>query len=491
MERRVTAAFNKRLEIVVQELRRGLEPELGTMTGPLRNELEAVFNAHVKRVFATIYEYNNARYKNLDSKADGDAVFGYGFGNSAELDALIAEYLQGRRSYLSNMSQGYGRAIIRDVLRLREEGNNLPQISKQIRTKYRGINKSRAATIARTETHSATGAAQDNYHRSVASNYGIIMKKQWVSTSDARTRRNHSAMNGTIVEMDEDFLMPDGARMKHVGDPRGGAANVVNCRCVILYVDADDEIEETAVVSAKEEAKELSLERVLDDLSDDEAIELSTSVSRFNRDYRGPKHLGHLYKRQKYDGLPKVVSTADFDAIESTIYYRGISGIDGDDLKYAEAFKRGDYFVGEGLYGNGTYTAFGANALDVANDYSRGGVVLRMKLSSSAKIIKYKDLEQRIKSAALGESGGELGAYKAQLEKRLEDINDRLAAGLISEEEHALQLKVLAGKQELATDMEVDAGAIATRLGYDAIHVEGQDYMIILNRTALVIDEGG
>ena len=114
-----------------------------------------------------------------------------------------------------------------------------------------------------------------------------------------------------------------------------------------------------------------------------------------------------------------------------------------------------------------------------------------MKLSSSAKIIKYKDLEQRIKSAALGEAGGELGAYKAQLEKRLEDINERLAAGLISEEEHALQLRVIAGKQELATDMEVDAGAIATRLGYDAIHVEGQEYMIILNRTALVIDEGG
>lgn len=244
MERRVTAAFNKRLEIVTQELRQGLEPELGTMTGPLRNELEAVFSAHIKRVFATVYEHNNAKYKNLDSKAEGDAAFGYGFGNSAELDALIAEYLQGRRSYLSNMSQGYGRAIIRDVLKLREDGQNLQQISKQIRTKYRGINKSRAATIARTETHSATGAAQDNYHRSVASNYGIVMKKQWVSTSDARTRRNHSAMNGTIVEMEEDFLMPDGARMSHVGDPRGGAANVVNCRCVILYVDADDEVDD-------------------------------------------------------------------------------------------------------------------------------------------------------------------------------------------------------------------------------------------------------
>tara|TARA_R100000951_G_scaffold116401_2_gene128050 strand:- start:2930 stop:4504 length:1575 start_codon:yes stop_codon:yes gene_type:complete len=256
MERRVTAAFNKRLEIVTQELRLGLEPELGVMTGPLRNELEAVFSAHVKRVFTTVYEYNNDRYKNLDTKADGDASFGMGFGNSAEFDSLIAQYLQGRRSFLSNMSQGYGRSIIKDVLQLREDGQNLQQISKQIRTKYRGINKSRAATIARTETHGATGAAQDSYHRSVANNYGIIMKKQWVSTSDARTRRNHSAMNGTIIEMEEDFLMPDGARMSHVGDSKGGAANVVNCRCVILYVDADDEVDDPKAPDVVEDIPE-------------------------------------------------------------------------------------------------------------------------------------------------------------------------------------------------------------------------------------------
>tara|TARA_R100001510_G_C7612400_1_gene175523 strand:- start:155 stop:1090 length:936 start_codon:yes stop_codon:yes gene_type:complete len=28
--------------------------------------------------------------------------------------------------------------------------------------------------------------------------------------------------------------------MKHAGDPRGGPANVINCRCVILYVEPDD-----------------------------------------------------------------------------------------------------------------------------------------------------------------------------------------------------------------------------------------------------------
>ena len=163
LEKKLTSALNKRVRMVSEDIKNGIDPELGATTGPLRQELEAVFTAHVKRVFTTVYEYNNRRYKDLDEKAD--ATFGLGFGNSAEFDSLIRQYMESRRSYIANMSQSHGRAIINDVLRLREEGFNLPQISSQLRNKYNNINKSRAAMIARTETHSATGAAQDAYHR--------------------------------------------------------------------------------------------------------------------------------------------------------------------------------------------------------------------------------------------------------------------------------------------------------------------------------------
>lgn len=247
LEKRLTSALNKRVRMVAGMVRRGENPELGDISGPLRAELQAALSAHIKRVFNTVYSYNNSKYKDLDSKADGDASFGFGFGNSPELDNAIQRYLRTRQSYLANMSQSEGRAIISEVIRLREEGFNLPQISSQLTNKFSAVNKRRAAVIARTETHSATGAAQDAYHREVSSAYGIQMKKQWVATADARTRSNHAAMNGTVVEMEEDFLMPDGNRMKHVGDPAGGAANVINCRCVILYVDVDDDVEDSAL----------------------------------------------------------------------------------------------------------------------------------------------------------------------------------------------------------------------------------------------------
>jgi len=42
--------------------------------------------------------------------------------------------------------------------------------------------------------------------------------------------------------MDEDFIV-GGMPMSFAGDSKGGAKNVVNCRCVIIYVDEQDIIE--------------------------------------------------------------------------------------------------------------------------------------------------------------------------------------------------------------------------------------------------------
>jgi len=71
------------------------------------------------------------------------------------------------------------------------------------------------------------------------------LQKQWVSVSDDRTRGGHSAMNGTIIPMNEDFQVPSDfgpVSMARPGDSRGGAANTINCRCVLLYVSPEDDI---------------------------------------------------------------------------------------------------------------------------------------------------------------------------------------------------------------------------------------------------------
>lgn len=116
------------------------------------------------------------------------------------------------------------------------------EIARQIEERTSGaISRSRALTIARTETNSAASWAS---HKS-AEDMPLTFKKQWSSVGDARTRAHHAAMNGVEVAENEDFVLRVNGqefRMAYTHDPRGGPANVINCRCSTLYIADDDEI---------------------------------------------------------------------------------------------------------------------------------------------------------------------------------------------------------------------------------------------------------
>ena len=121
----------------------------------------------------------------------------------------------------------------------RADNLTLPQIAKLVSDKFLIISRSRAALIARTETHNAASFANNAYHKTVEQDLGVKMLKKWVATNDARTRSTHSAANGQVVDMSEDFIV-GGVPMGYAGDSKGGAANVINCRCVIIYADERD-----------------------------------------------------------------------------------------------------------------------------------------------------------------------------------------------------------------------------------------------------------
>lgn len=85
---------------------------------------------------------------------------------------------------------------------------------------------SRTKTIARTEGHriqqTSTADAQQ-----AAKAKGADVVKQWDSTLDGKTRDSHRRIDGEIRELDEKFSNG----LMFPGDPSGGAAEVVNCRC--------------------------------------------------------------------------------------------------------------------------------------------------------------------------------------------------------------------------------------------------------------------
>lgn len=88
---------------------------------------------------------------------------------------------------------------------------------------------SRTKTIARTEGHRIQEASSFDA-AGAAKQRGADLVKQWDASLDGRTRDSHRRVDGEIKELDEKFSNG----LMYPGDPNGGAAEVVNCRCTML-----------------------------------------------------------------------------------------------------------------------------------------------------------------------------------------------------------------------------------------------------------------
>lgn len=63
--------------------------------------------------------------------------------------------------------------------------------------------------------------------------HGAILEKQWLATSDSRTRDWHRELNGKTAGINEAFENAMG-EIRYPGDPQAKPANVYNCRCTLL-----------------------------------------------------------------------------------------------------------------------------------------------------------------------------------------------------------------------------------------------------------------
>lgn len=109
------------------------------------------------------------------------------------------------------------------------EGMTIAELTEQVQRAFKGTERAewwRARRIARTE---AIGSA--NMGTAAAYRQANVPFKTWVTSMDGRVRDNHRPMNNVSVPTTEKFRLPDGSLMESPGDPAGGPANVVHCRC--------------------------------------------------------------------------------------------------------------------------------------------------------------------------------------------------------------------------------------------------------------------
>ncbi len=125
-------------------------------------------------------------------------------------------------------TQDLKKNIAQELSRGLSSGLRYEDISRNINNQMNiGLNKS--IRIARTEGHRVSSqATMDAMKKAKAKGADIV--KQWDSTMDRKTRPSHQRVDGEIREMDEKFSNG----LMYPGDPAGPAAEVVNCRCVLL-----------------------------------------------------------------------------------------------------------------------------------------------------------------------------------------------------------------------------------------------------------------
>lgn len=170
------------------------------------------------------------------------------FRNSIGLTPKQEQAVRNYRSYLENLDKRALERMLRDkrsdstILRAIQNQKPLsPEQVDRLTNRYRErYIKYRAEVIARTEALRATSvgnrAAIDALINEGQVNVDIV-RRFWVYTKDNRTRDPHRkvpSMNPNGVRLDQPYQTPLGPLM-YPRDPRGTAANTVQCRCVERY----------------------------------------------------------------------------------------------------------------------------------------------------------------------------------------------------------------------------------------------------------------
>ena len=141
--------------------------------------------------------------------------------------------------------------------------------------------------------------------------------------------------------------------------------------------------------------------------------------------------------------------------------------------------KNGEFYVGEGIYGSGTYTAYGSNAhktaLSYASDRENLSIernIVQYLLKSDAKVIKYSELIE-MQNKELNELIKEYG---------FKDYSDVIENGFYKLKTTEISKYIMELK---------DTGVYASIKGYDAIDTvtnDGEDsYLVILNRKKMIM----
>ena len=194
--------------------------------------------AHVNETATAYINKNLPEVYAINYNATGEAFNGIGGYSFTLTDAdTIRNLVESDSSLLPMRELDFAKDVAWNIEKMNAEvlqgilqGEPIDKIADRL-AQVIGMNLRSAISAARTMVTSAENKGrQDGVERAAA--MGIILEREWIATSDGRTRDWHRELDGVTVGVDEPFENAIG-KIMYPGDPSANGANVWNCRCTI------------------------------------------------------------------------------------------------------------------------------------------------------------------------------------------------------------------------------------------------------------------
>lgn len=224
-------------EFIAVLKKRGKDAALRSLETVLLNEEIA---ATIKQMYVQVgITTGNLTLREINKSAS-KVTKARGFGFDARWQSSILQYF---REYLLDSAVVPITETTKEQIRtLLEEaelnGWSIDKIVYELQSS--AITDARARLIVRTELNKATffgrklGEEESEWETN----------KEWIAANDHRTRHSHRAVDGVVIDEEQNFQVatPKGGSepMEGPGDPKASAANVCNCRCSCATVAARD-----------------------------------------------------------------------------------------------------------------------------------------------------------------------------------------------------------------------------------------------------------
>lgn len=192
-------------------------------------EASKITDTELKPLYQKLYTQSGAAFGKMQFDLLGSELVA---GAEEALVFEMSNYLRDKAGYrITHVTKDTITRVQSALVEFEQSGFLIQDALNQMRDEAIGFEPWRANMIARTEI----AAASSHARYIAAKSTGLPLLKEWVATTDSRTRPSHRSADGQRVPIDANFNV-GGVSIFSPGAAGAPADEVINCRCADVYI---------------------------------------------------------------------------------------------------------------------------------------------------------------------------------------------------------------------------------------------------------------